>query len=165
LFDTHHHFAYSNSRLAYEETAMFAPLFEMAQGTRVEEVTKHPENPVDEVEHQPLFHNGYWQVVVASDGSNPGFPQISWALLLIAPIDKTLDFNLKNEGYTTVLVDPDTEIEKITTRVEVFHYEEIDWEYPVIVLDIYSKHSGKDKLLFLCNQPEPIEKPVRARMN
>lgn len=140
---------------------MRTPQIEAVAGTVIEEITRFEESPVGNPKYANLFHNGWWQIVITSNGKNPSFPARSWAVILVAPIDKDLDLDLTQEGLTTVFVAPDVEIVKVTTTVEVKVHEEIEWEFPAIILDLRSKTLGDDRLLLLCSDPEPIERPTK----
>lgn len=138
---------------------------ETVPGTCVDEVVRYTESPVEEAELQSYFHDGWWQIVVTGDGKNPSFPAGSWAVVLVAPINKALEAKINNEGICAVMVDPDTVIKKITTRIEVKKHEDIDWEYPVIIINVHSEQSGSEEFCILCGQPQPIEKPPLQKFN
>jgi hypothetical protein len=138
---------------------------ETVPGTCVEEVVRYTDSPVEDELQQSYFHNGWWQIVVSGDGKNPSFPEGSWAIVLLAPINKDLKPVVKNEGICAVMVDPHIIIKKIATKIEVQKYEDIDWEYPVIVIDVHSESTGDEEFCILCGDPQPIEKPPLQKFN
>lgn len=133
-------------------------------GTLIEEVTLYEDNPVIQREHQALFHDGYWQIVVSSNGKNPSFAAGTWSVVLVAPLDKTQKFEFEKNGFTSEFIDPGTTVEKVFTEVEVFGHEGIDWEIAVIIVETESALKS-DLLRFMCWEPEPIEKPPAKRLN
>lgn len=137
---------------------------EAVSGTFIEEVTLYTENPVIEPEHQVLFHDEYWKIVVSSNGKNPSFAAGTWAVVLVAPIDKEQKFELAKNGFTTEFIDPGTTIKKVLTEVQIFEYEGIDWEIATIIVETESLLKS-DSLRFMCWEPEPIEKPPSHRLH
>lgn len=144
---------------------MSTPQIETVAGTAVEQIERYVENPTDEPEHQKLFHDGWWQIVVTGDGKNPSFPARSWAFVLLAPIKRDESLKFDTDGIATIHVDPDATIKKVTTKIVVMDHDGINWEFPAIVIDIYSEQSGEDQFVYMCQEPVPIERPPPSRFN
>ncbi|MEN9920469.1 MAG: hypothetical protein RL538_362 [Candidatus Parcubacteria bacterium] len=121
-------------------------------------VVRREDNPAAEEANQQFLQNGYWEVVVVSNGSNPLFPCLMWRILLVTPHP---DFQMEpytENDHTVVPVDADTEIKRAETLIGEVPTSNGSWPCSGLELHLSSKR-GEQKAFFSC-APLATKPPV-----
>lgn len=110
---------------------------EEAPGTKVLLVKRNESNPCRQPEHQPLFHNGYWEIHLSCDGSNPFFRPGLLKLLLVSQSQPRVEFTLDTpNNLNFIAIDNGTEVTGITTKVTTFSDSGIDYLVPALIVSV-----------------------------
>ena len=114
-------------------------------------VYRHHSNPADDPKDLDYFLDGYYEIIVRSNGINPCFPKFELNILVVQPKDnERLKSQISDSGLITVTGHHDTVVEMVVTKVD--HLPEAGSQRCAFVaVNFNSPDNGRWQETFICN--------------
>jgi hypothetical protein len=119
----------------------------------------HKDNPASEPGERALFYNGYWEVIVQSDGIP--FRGGVWRLLLVRPQEHHPCPMEECLGFVTVPIALTATVKKIETKLTSLGQSNKQ-KRSIISIETHDPHNGRADITIVCDFLESSAEELTA---